>query len=127
MTDVAASQTMGGAFWRGMPMQTGLVESLRSVPPNGATPQPVPAGIDEMDRCLASVGRELGVVPNPPAMRHVAHCDQRHAVPSCPLDTLGDSMFGDDLAESQAPIEDEQRLGVDDGLAAVAGENLAIP
>ena len=43
-------------------------------------------------------------------------------MPFRPLDALCNPVFGDDLTESQVPIENQQGLGVDDGLAAVAGD-----
>ena len=107
-------------------MQTGLVASRRSVPPNGATHNPNPPVLTKCIDRVAGVGRELGVVSQPPAMRHVAHRDQRHAVPSCLLDPFRNAAFGDDLAEAEVAIEDEQGLGVDDGLAAVPRQDFAV-
>ena len=47
-------------------------------------------------------------------------------MPFRPLDPLRDPVFGDDLTKSQVPVEDQQGLGVDHGLAAVSRQNFTV-
>ena len=99
-----SSSSIGPPASGGTPMQTGLVENRRAMPPNGATSSPARA-LTKWMRDQPGLGRPLAPVADPAEMGGVAQPDHRHARRLRLGDADIDRLRPDGLAEPVVAVE----------------------
>ena len=80
IVQVEMSTMIGGPFLTGTPAAIGLAESLRWVPPKGATRMPPPLVLTKCSETLPARGRHLGPVADAAQMARVPERHHGHAL-----------------------------------------------